>query len=286
MTLFPGYPIEKEDRQYLASTSTDPLQMKSLRAIPERVDPRRSKLADKGWMQMENQLSQGSCQGQSLTECAEYCYTIATNTVMQFSRQFAYLVSQMKDRIQGDRGSTLSGGTKAAKEVGLCREAIAPYQRTYPGWGWVTEEMKLDAKDYKLRSHTRMRSSDQIKQFIGSGAGIVQIGIAWNNSMNPNSQGCITRFSSSSGGGHAVVFAGYVPDSDVGTSSGAGYWMLLKNSWGKRWGKEGYAYVAPQAIDQMLKHRFTVMYGRSDMEVPNIRDIPYDFTKPNKGIRV
>ena len=143
---------------------------------------------------------------------------------------------------------------------------------------YITAEMRAQAI-YKLKSHTQMQSADQVKAFIGSQIGIVQIGINWGNEMTPDANGCIHSFAGSGTGGHALVFAGYVPDADVGTSSGSGWWALLKNSWSQRWGKKGYAYVSPRAIDQMIRNRNTSMYGRSDMNSPRPRPIKFDFSK-------
>lgn len=277
---FTGYPIDLENRDELFSTSTQ-CPVYAFGDLPERVDPRRSQLADKGWLQVEDQLTQGSCQGQSLTECLEYCYAVATNAVEQFSRQYAYLLSQKFDGINGDRGSTLNGGTKAAKQ-GICRESVGPYTRSYPGLGWMTQAMHDDAKNFKLKSHTALKSAAEIRNYIGAGAGIVQIGIMWGNEMTPDSSGIIRRFTGNGGGGHAVTLDGYVPWQDVGVQNSAGYYFLLKNSWSKRWGKDGRAYVEPSAVDAMCRHRFSSMIGRSDMETPNIRNISHDFTK--KGI--
>lgn len=274
---FTGYPIELEDRDGLraSQTNADVLMMGDL---PERMDPRTSKLGSQGFLQVEDQKQQGSCQGQSLTECGEFCYAFDTGEVIQLSRQYAYIASQMENNIRTDSGSTLSGGTKAFRK-GIPLESVAPYTgNRYPGWGYITDEMR-QAAVYKLKSHTEMKSAEHIKQFIGSGVGIVQIGISWGSGMTPDSNGCIRSFSGRGGGGHAVVFAGYVPDSDVGQQSGSGWWLLLKNSWSARWGKQGYAYVSPKACDQMLGHQWTVMYGRSDMESPRPRKIKIDFTK-------
>jgi C1A family cysteine protease len=270
-----GYAIAQEDRASLASSAV-PAVYASAGDIPERVDPRRSKLATEGWLRTENQGSIGSCQGNALSENVEYCYSIATGEIVQLSRMYAYLRSQQFDNIRTDSGSTLSGGTKAVKE-GLCLESLAPYPRAYPGWGWLTQAMRDEAK-YRLNSLVQIKSSDEVRSFIGSGIGIVQIGIAWNSSMTPDSRGCITNWRSG-GGGHSVCFAGYVPDADVGVRSSKGWWALLKNSWGTSWGVQGWAYVDPKAIDQMLTHQWTVMYGRSDMEHPNPRPVPIDFTK-------
>lgn len=218
-----------------------------------------------------------NCQGASLTECLEFCIAVETNKVMQFSKMFAYLTSQMENNIRSDSGSTLSGGTRAIAKKGCCTNEIAPYPNRYPGWGWITQEMEEEAKKYKLKSASVIKAENEVRDYIGSGIGIVHIGIAWGRSMTPNSQGCIKSFSPG-GGGHAINLAGYVPDEDVGVRSTKGYWYLMKNSWGTRWGKGGFAYVDPRAVSQMLGHRWTVMLGRSDLETPEPRRIDAKFT--------
>jgi C1A family cysteine protease len=270
-----GYAIEKEDREFLSSTASQ-MVFASDGEMPERVDPRRSKLASEGFLKVEDQLQIGACQGNALTENGEYCHAVSNGEVIQLSRMYAYIRSQKFDGIAGDRGSTLSGGTKVAKE-GICLESDAPYPRSYPGSSFITNEMTSKAV-YKLRSHVDLKTCDDIKRFIGSGAGIVQIGTAWGSSFQPDSHGCIRRFAAA-GGGHSVTLCGYLPDSDVGQQSGRGYWVLLKNSWGTRWGVGGYAYFSPSAVDAMLQHNWTVAIGRSDMESPRPRKIPIDFTK-------
>lgn len=283
MSEFTGYAIAEERREELARTST-PAKFAMMGELPERVDPRKHKKAGLGFLKVENQGSIGSCQGNALTECGEYCYMIATGLVIQFSRMFAYLISQMYDRIKGDRGSTLDGGSKCASEVGFLLESEGPYPSKYPGWGWVTDKMKRSAARFKLKTHTIIRVEQKVRAFIGSGIGIVEIGIPWNGSCEPDKDGCITRWRGGRGGGHAVVLCGYVPDSDVGRKSSKGYWYLLKNSWSRRWGINGYAYVDPACVESMLGDRITVFVGRSDMETPEPRPIPVDFTKPGNSM--
>lgn len=277
--LLNGYAIEFESRESLRASST-PAELLFQGDLPERVDPRRSPLWKDGWLAVENQGQIGSCQGNALTECLEYCYATATNGyVKQFSRMYAYIRSQQMSNIRGDSGSTLEGGTKAANE-GICTEALASYPSSYPGWGYITQPMREEAKSYRLESHTEITSADHLKQFIGSGIGIVQIGILWSMAeMRPDSWGCIRSFSGRAGGGHSVVFCGYVKDDDIQQKSVAGWWGLLKNSWGASWGKSGFAYVEPRAIEMMVRHQYSSFYGRSDMQTPQPRPLPVDFTR-------
>jgi C1A family cysteine protease len=280
-----GYLIDQEDRKFLSETSS-PANMLMMGDTPELVDPRRHLLWDQGLLRVENQGSIGSCQGASLTENAEFCYAVLTGRVMQFSKMFSYIESQKANNIRTDSGSTLSGGTKASRESGFCPESIAPYPSRYPGWSWVTDAMKREAAKYKLQSHTEIKQEQAVRQYIGSGLGIVQIGISWNRSMTPDSNGCIRSFSAGGGGGHAVVFCGYAPNSYVGQQSTKGYWYLLKNSWGTQWGRGGFAWVDPTAVAQMLMHQWSVFIGRSDMkgEDLNPRPLPIDLTKPGQGL--
>lgn len=280
---FSGYAIEKEDRGFLAASSTKLSSAFMAYAIPEMVDP---SALDKDLMPIENQASIGSCQGNSLTECAEYSMFIATNKVVQFSRMAAYLGSQKHDNIEGDRGSTLSGGTKYASGNGFCLESTVPYPGQYPQGGWrsLPSSAWEEGKKYLLKSETEIKEASAIRQYIGAGAGIVQIGIAWGDFMEPQ-QGFITSFRVGGNfGGHAVAFAGYAPDSIVGRKSSAGYWLKLKNSWGQRWGLNGWAWVDPGAVVDMLRHKFTVMVGRSDMATPHPRPVPVDWTKPQNSM--
>jgi len=94
--------------------------------------------------------------------------------------------------------------------------------------------------------------------------------------MNPDANGCIRSYGSGGGGGHSVVLTGYATDSVVGSQSSAGYWILLQNSWGTRWGQGGFCWVDSRAVNQMISRGGTFI-GRSDMVTPGPRDI--DWTK-------
>lgn len=272
---FTGYPIELENRDALRDMSP-PGVFKCMGddELPKRVDFRKA-------LQIENQESMGSCQGHALSTCSEGCYHIATGgQSIQLSRLFAYLGSQKIDGIMGDSGSTLHGGAKLSTGQGICLESVFPYPRPvrYPrgGHNAITAEAWENAKNFRIRTTKFITEEPEVKQWLGSGAGLVEIGIAWGNAMEPDQNGFIDSFRAGSGG-HAVSLTGYLPCEEVQCSTPEGYVYILDNSWGTRWGIGGRAYVAPRAVRQMLDQRFTTFVGLSDMVDVKPRNV--DFTK-------
>lgn len=267
-----GYRIDLENREYLAEQS--PPFLLKMATLPERIDPRPILVT-------EDQSSMGSCQGHALSTCLEWCHYVATRGhYVQLSRLFAYLGTQRLDNIVGDNGSTISGGSRLARDYGVCVEQLLPYPvpARYPGGGWrsIPEACWDAAKKYTIQTAQFLKQEPECQTWLGAGVGLIEIGIAWGQAMTPDSKGCIKSFRAG-GGGHAVVIGGYVPDAAVGADSGDGYWYLLHNSWSKRWGMSGWAYVAPRAIRQMLDHQWSVFVGLSDMSQVAPREV--DFTK-------
>ena len=186
----------------------------------------------------------------------------------QFSPMFAYLVSQKHDGIIGrDVGSTLAGGLKAAMEDGSCPAEVFPYPNPVRYSPTIPSGAFEAAKQFKIGRHTVCRSYQDVFDFLASGQGGVEIGIRWPEEwMECN--GVVERYAVGyGGGGHAVAFLGYSRRVD---SQGRKY-LWLANSWGREWGVDGYAEVAPAAVDQMAQHQDTAMIGLSDMAVDDVR---------------
>lgn len=243
---------DEENRDLLAATASPMPEL--LYSEPEEVDPR--KLFPKHqWV--ENQASQGACAGHANTSIDEFCIGVdSAAEPPQLSRQYSYIMAQKKSGITGDRGSTIDGNVRVAVD-GIPREQFWPYTGHYhtsPPGGM--EACLEDAKNYRLSKHTLMRSYDDCKTWLASGAGGVNIGIRWGVPDAP-----VCESYSNSGGGHAVALLGYTTRKD---SRGRNY-LLLLNSWGARWGNGGWCEVAPKAIEQMLSSNYTVMIGMTDM---------------------
>lgn len=285
---FSGYLIDQEHREELRQTSNSQLNLMMLaEGAPKEIDPR-------GWHQIEDQLQISSCQGHALTSVCENAYIIAAGgrlrEPIQFSPMFAYLDSQKQDKIfgRGDIGSTLAGGLASARNSGSCPLEVMPYPTRY------TEEFAPGAYDaarqFLIRQHTWLSTYSDVKNYLASGLGGVEIGIRWGQGMSDS--GVIEVHDSRGGGGHAVCFLGYTHKK---TDEQGRPYLWLANSWGKRWGDQGWALVSPNAVDQMCRHPETVMLGLSDMSKKNTRkrDVSwmgpgsvFGRTKPSKQLAI
>lgn len=264
--LLDGYRIDLEDPTALKATSFDGWEdrVKGLFSAPEEMDPR-------AYHRVEHQGQQGACQGHALTSVVEHCYHIATGEVIHFSRQYGYVGAQKIDGIRGDRGSTIHGGMKLATTRGLCREELWPYTGRYvvnpPNSTW--NDLYADASRYVIRSHSVLRTYQQVFDYLASGIGAVEIGVSWGVPNSP----VVERYTAS-GGGHAVAFMGYSKRRD---SQGRKYLWLL-NSWGQTWGNKGWAEVSPAVVDSMGRAAYTVMIGMSDLDGEGIAPRPVDWS--------
>lgn len=296
---FTGYRIDQEARDALRATSTPlPVRFNTQYRAPAEMDPR-------PWHRIEDQGQMGSCQGHALSSVCELAAKInfaelvaqsrckdrqkssrcveqigrlgkmfadafrrKDDKEIQFSPLFAYYASQKRDGILGqDIGSTLAGGLASAKEDGSCPEDVMPYRLPYTGQ--FAKGAFEAAKGFKIRRHTVCESYDDVFQFLASGQGGVEIGIRWGDGMTPRN-GVIEQFAPG-GGGHAVCFLGYSRRKD---RQGRNY-LWMANSWSRQWGNDGWAEVAPAAVDQMCRHQDTVMLGLSDMAVARPRDVSW-----------
>lgn len=267
---FYGYVPEFEDQEYLDSLEDfSKYSHACMGEYPEEIDPRK-------WHRIENQKSIGSCQGHAQTSVAEKAFFNKTGRLIQFSPIFAYYATQEIDGLKGsDRGSTISGGVKCAKTVGLCLLDEAPYPNP-PRYRWNISQHQRDvASQYKIKSSLVMKSYEDIYNYLGSGQGGVEIGVVWNNTMTPDKNGCINDCNVRSGGGHALAFLGYTSGQDLDPDGNRYLWMA--NSWDVRWGLEGWAKVAKRVVEKQLatfqgRGQFI---GMSDMETPEYRKVDY-----------
>lgn len=260
-----GYAIEHERREELYSRGQI-AYAKWRNDFPEYAWEPAEEMDPEEWFEINDQGRIGSCAAQALTDTAEYCHVIQHGEPIQLSRGFAYLETQKHDGLLGrDAGSTLDGGTKVLKE-GLPLESEFPYVDDYRAlYNKYRSVSGRIGRAYQLKGEIPMPTSEDAYRFLSSWQGIIQIGIMW---TIPDAGYEITSYQySSRAGGHSVGIVGYVkmPSWPLGIG------LKLKNSWSKRWGRNGYKLLHPKAYDQMFRHQWNVAVGRSDMPRPTPR---------------
>lgn len=243
-----GYAIEKEDHGYLQSNGDEPaVLMQRFRESFPKFNVRANPL---GLVDIVDQGSVGSCQGQSLAQVFSICYFLATGRKQWFSAMAAYLHSQRFDGLLGrDVGSTLSGGERVATEHGLCLAKDWPYEPVYTGR--IRPGIEYP---FKLRASKPTKDVAVIREALALGLP-VQIGITWGREMDAEH---VEDYAGSGGGGHAVVL-----------------WLgKLINSWGN-WNGDGMSTISDRALDQMVRHRTNtfVIYAPDAMSFPGLEPV-------------
>jgi len=264
---FTGYPIELERKEEIEDSSTDfMLAVQGLYSAPKRFDPRE-------WMRTENQGQVGRCAGYGSATVAEQCFWIGTGgKVIQFSGHYSYIRTQGIDGLLGrDRGSTIAGQVKSAKQFGYCpQDSFGNEPENY------TTDLPIGADDaasnFKIKSHSFIRTLDEWDTYLKSGQGALLIGASWGY-WGPDSKGYVRKFKTGPrAGGHAWYSGGWQEDET---------YMAL-NSHGRGFGINGWMFLTPEFITSMLRDRWTVVVGMSDLSTPTPR--PVDWVKDSINV--
>ncbi len=222
------------------------------------------------WLQIEDQMQQGSCTGNARTQAEEIAYWRQTEgQIIQFSRQFAYITGQKESGITGDNGATMEGSATAATKTGSCLESLAPYTGKY--YTQFSQAAYENALDNRTSSYVRLQNYEQVLQWLVYGIGGVCIGISWNSSMEPNGDGRVESYRQG-GGGHALCLSDWYRKF---ADSMRRPYLQMDNSWSRRWGLNGRAFINPAVIDYWCKNE-TVL-GYSKLLLKDIKPRSYDW---------
>jgi hypothetical protein len=173
---------------------------------------------------------------------------------------FAYLLAQRCDGLSGDKGATISGAVKAAKQYGICQESTFPYPGRYVTD--VPEAAISEASQHRIKNHESLSGYDDCFKWLATGTGVIEIGIPWLGTLANNTNGVIDRADGIEYGGHALAIVGYTKRKD---SRGRQY-LLMANSHGTQWGAKGFAEIAPALFDEWGRDSYSEMIGMTDLE--------------------
>lgn len=159
-----------------------------------------------------------------------------------FSRLYLYYKERfMEGNVEEDTGATMRSIPKALNKYGVCLENFMPYiEENFAKPPSATAES--NASKFKINSYNRLANLDEIKQCLALRQMPVLIGMEVYESFEKDEVRVSGRMKMPDSdekylGAHAVLVVGYKDG-----CFGSGH-LIVRNSWGKEWGDNGYFYM-------------------------------------------
>jgi len=202
--------------------------------LPKKVD-----LRPKEHFHIYDQGSLGSCTANAIG--AAFHFSQVKEKIEHFtpSRLFIYYNErEMEGNIKEDAGAYIRDGIKSVHKIGVCNEHLWPYNE-HKFTHKPTKKCYEAAKDSRAKEYARVpQNLDDIKAVLHEGYPFV-FGFTVMSSFQ-SSETAETGVMRMPGpydhvlGGHAVQAIGYDDKDEV---------IIVRNSWGKDWGDNGYFYM-------------------------------------------
>lgn len=198
---------------------------------------------------VEDQLTLGSCVSHALTSCFELMTKQDTpEKFVDLSRLFSYYHTRvLEDTVNKDDGVLhIRNALKAANHYGICKEELWPYViENFAQQPWP--HCYLDAAKRKVLSYQTIGSYVDILEHLTLSRPVMVGMSVFEGFMTVNDKNPTIPMPSEYDyivGGHAVAIVGYsLPKQH----------FIVKNSFGKEWGENGYCYMS---FDYLNKYVF------------------------------
>jgi len=228
-----------------SGTQAPGLQVQAAAHLPDRVDLRGM------CSPVEDQGRVGSCTANATVGALEYHLRMMKLPFTDLSRLFVYYNARVMDGREGEmHGSSMVLNMAATMMYGACPASMWPYQTslvtTRP-----TEACYRAAENLKGVSYARLEHGDpvRIKSVLAQG---LPVPFAMQMPREGYAMGYGGRITRPAGGwwprkkegGHALLMVGY----DDAMES-----WLVRNSWGTRYGEQGYFWLHYEALEAYKK---------------------------------
>lgn len=233
---------------------------KTRKAAPSSVDLRQ-------WCSpIEDQGNIGSCTANAGVGMMEYYERRAFGKHMDASRLFLYKVTRNLLGLKGDDGANLRDTMKAMVLFGVPPEKYWPYYTSKfndepSAFCYSFAQSYQAVQYYRLdppgTSHSAALTT--IKNYLAAGLPSM-FGFSVYSSIPGLDDGKGEIPFPAKGdtleGGHAILVVGYDDGKKIGKDKGA---LLIRNSWGTRWGMQGYGWLPYSYVESGLADDFWSM---------------------------
>jgi hypothetical protein len=219
-----------------------------------RLDPSQWQEIDLQWYKnpIWDQGMTSSCVGQGTTAGIQICYMQSGRPLTEFNPYFVYgLINGGRDA-----GAMISDGLKALMQFGTCfKNDLQPgvmFRNQFP------QQAFNNAKRFRLAQAYKCGNFEDICSAITLGF-VCPLGIYVDQGFSRlDNEGVAGTPSSNQGGGHCILGMG------LKKSSRFGWLIKIQNSWGTRFGINGYAYIHKGHFQRMNPDAFAIQSVMDD----------------------
>lgn len=202
--------------------------------------------------EVKNQAKCGSCVSFGTTACFEQTYWAKNNKKVLFSERYLFFCSPYTG-YGCNGGWSLNGGAVAASNSskGMIENDECPYYSNGTYHYDCGSGCNSGAKKYTM-PHYRVSANDYIKVLDKNRA--IIIGMIVFNDFRYYKSGIYEHLEGQRLGGHCMALVGY------GTTKDGKHYWVIKNSWDKTWGDNGFIRVLIKS-EQKYKDSNVEDYG-------------------------
>jgi C1A family cysteine protease len=184
---------------------------------------------------VENQGKIGSCTANALVGALEFLEKKDKRKYINLSRLFVYYNERVIEHsVKEDAGAIIRDGIKTLVKQGVCSETKWPYKKSNL-FSKPVAACYSEALDHQVASYHRILSLDEMRQCLAEGYpfvfGFTVYSGFFSDEVTKTGVLNMPKPDETYEGGHAVVAVGYNDTQKT---------FLVRNSWGKSWGMEGY----------------------------------------------